>query len=358
MEASPSAKILSASQQWDLFSRKVLLPFSEHASLDLFFDGLHVSEIRVQEYLAFFEHHPVFLDQILRLDSLKNRITQWNEEEAKNPERKKVILERIINLLGKTPLRNLCAAVSISRATRSLLVKSKKDRPQFKASDLIKFAVKAEAFAESKSLPNHQEIFEAALVIDWLLQLIRHHKLSKEAEKYLEAQFNQSIKAGWIAHLLVSLQKKSKWDRLAFPSMFFILAGRGIQFWLFPRELDQNSYMEFSKKIEKDYAHDFRMMDECERSRFVHASTDWAALLATCFPRFAEVVPSLFYLSRATLLENTDQKELALILNLAWKISLQPGDRLILSEAEQKTLKTLKISADELEVTIARVWKK
>ncbi|MEK7689772.1 MAG: hypothetical protein AAB425_02000 [Bdellovibrionota bacterium] len=256
------------------------------------FDLVRNQEKKARDLMEVFQTNPALGDFVLKLDFLKDRVSQWTAEEGPEaPVDTQVFLARILGLLGKPASRNLIVNLSLLRRLKGALPRGEKDRILLLPSEQLKYAIASEAYCEDRGLAHPERAFEAGYHYDWILTLLAEEKggikkIPPDLLVYVQAMFNRSLLNARCAYGLAGLTKDFYYEREVFAATHLLGCGRMLMYIAFPKELDSRSWLAFVNECEKlkPRAARFFQLRETERFGFSHSLP--AALLSSITGRF------------------------------------------------------------------------
>jgi len=180
---------------------------------------------------------------ILRWDLLQPKLKEWREEFPEGRAPQALLLERTLLLIGKQAARNYIASLAVLKIA-GRLPRKKSDRFQIQPAETVKYALKAEAFAEENGLPESGMAFLAGLHFDLLKAALTAAQAPKEASSLIERDWEEWVKRAFYASLLGTRGHGIKKGETLFSLALLMRLGRVVQSARAPREVDAKYFSE------------------------------------------------------------------------------------------------------------------
>jgi hypothetical protein len=202
---------------------------------------------------------------------LAERMSEWVTENEGQSNRDQILLDRLLRLLGKTPVRNLIACASLER-----LVGDPDPKPSGGASQegpplgpgkdegkitvmpsrVIPFALAAESACADRGWVHPETAFEAGLHYDWLAALIKKRKAPPDEKAALDAAFKEGLGIARMAYELGHRVGSVQHGKFIVAAGLLLPIGKPLMASLFPSSLGEGSWAKFAKSCEGDACFD------------------------------------------------------------------------------------------------------
>ncbi len=315
--------------------------------------GVIVSEN--QAYLHFFQ----------KLDILQVRITEWlTEPEAPGQKRDLIILERIVNLLGKHAVRNVVACLSMNRLAGTL-PKKPNDVLTVSLKNQLKFALATEGFCQDHALAHTGWAFVGGYHYDVLKVILTKRKAPADVANSLDSVWSQGLKVAQIAYDLGRLLKNFSHDQRIFSAALVLPIGKILMSVLFPKELGAGSWNAFVTEAGKLKGSTQSVFLSSERRRFQTSQAEVSALYLSFFGLLSPIEKAVFFSQEPYYLKNIDRDlfKLSVLLSISQSIAsatFEAGKEpyLPLSSIQKKWLGEIKISEVDVMSIVREVARK
>ncbi len=250
-------------------------------------------EVHAEQLIPIVLENEFLTHFILRWDLLQPKLKEWREEFTEGRAPQSLLLERTLLLIGKQATRNYIASLAVLKIT-GRLPRKKSDRFQIQPAETVKYAIKAETFAEDNGLPESGMAFLAGLHFDLLRASLTAAQAPKEASTLIEREWDEWVKRAYYASLLGTRSHGIKKGETLFSLTLLMRLGRVVQAARAPRELETKSFTTFIKGFDERWISPF-LERKRERGSFEFTELEWGALLVATVnlaPQF--VAPLLF----------------------------------------------------------------
>jgi hypothetical protein len=218
---------------------------------------------------------------------LAERMSEWLTENEGMPNRNQILLDRLLRLLGKIPVRNLVACAQLDRmlgdsakGPGSGAAAGKPPGPgkeegkiTVTPSRVIPYALAAETLAQDKGWVNPQGAFNAGLHYDWLAAVLKKRSAPPDEKTALDAAFKEGLAVGRMANELGQRVGKIQHGKSLFAAGLLLPIGKALMTSLFPASLDERSWAKFVKFCDQagDRVFDYYLYSEHRRFPITHA---------------------------------------------------------------------------------------
>lgn len=290
--------------------------------------------------------NPAYVQFILRVDFLQNRINEWIAESPEGQANYPMILTRIFTLLGKQASRNLVACVRLNRIL-GVIPRKPGDRMPLLPKEQLKHAIAAEDFCLAKSFAFSETAFLGGLHFDFLQAAFTRSKASREALGAFPVQWLESLRTAHYAYEIGSRLKSFKWNHTVFAAALVIGVGKILMTALYPKELGTGSWAGLHAECEKLKYGRWVQFDLQEKKRFEVTHAELASLAASFWRFLGPVELAIRHYQNPYYLKarSPDQYTVSSILCLAHALAVGRP----FQEVHHRTLKSLGLPATAIQ---------
>jgi hypothetical protein len=236
---------------------------------------------------------------------LSERLKEWLSENEARANRDLLLLERILGLLGKAPVRNLIACARIERLLGESEALGVDEKIVVTPVTLLPFAVEAERICQDEGWLGPGEAFAAGFHYDCLAALAGKRGASPEDRAAVGAAFKEGLSLGRAAYELGhGVREIDQGDRL-FAAGLLLPIGKAVMAALFPKSAGAGAWIEFLKSCTAgEYSAELLLLRE--RRRFPVTHWEIGSLIASFGVVLQDLEKPIFFFSDPDRLKRTD----------------------------------------------------
>lgn len=322
--------------------RDYLAPLTPGKVLERFLEASFNTEVTSATLAKLVETNPLYAHYLQKLDILKEKVKQWQEETPKE-EGTARITQFIITLLGPAVTRNAILSTWITRRAGPGL--PRKDGVPFTIAPRtqLKYALVAFDYAEDNKLANRDLAYLSGFCFDWMAALVeKKGGAIKSEKKYIDEIWATAILSSRVAYELAAIPKNFKLSRYAFSATMMAFLGRFLMVVSFPK-----NWRDLVKHCGTHGPNAFLAMRILEGKRFAFTHAEAGSLCAGQLQMLKPAEPAIRFYQEPYLLKTKDPKssELAAIVQAAIRIT-ERGNPKDLPKDIMDNLKGLLTAAD------------
>ncbi|MFZ9595273.1 MAG: hypothetical protein ACO3A2_04260 [Bdellovibrionia bacterium] len=233
--------------------------------------------------------NPLYSESILAMEIIGPKVARWEEEEKENPKKNDILIDRVVQLLNKTGIRNSVAAIQLNRIRGQGLPRKKNDRFILDPKEQLRYALLAEEKCIDQDLPGSDQSFLAGYHYDLLSNLYVARKAPKELLEMLDKSWAEGEKNAQVALEVASLLKSFYYTHFIVAACLLAPIGKVLMAEMFPKDLGEGSWGSFTKLCQKQERFTYLAQWIGEYRRFSITYADLSAL----FMSFARLLPSI-----------------------------------------------------------------
>jgi hypothetical protein len=304
--------------------------------------------IRAQDLGKLLLADPGYSHYLFAQSFLSERMTEWMGDTKEQANRKEILLDRILGLMGKTSIRNLIACARTDRLLGNPVVTEGEEKISVTPSRMIPFALEAEKICEDKNWLFPEVAFRSGLHYDWLSAIIKKRNGPPDEKAVLEAAFKEGLVLAKGAYLLGHKIKDIKLAKFLFSAGLLLPIGKVLMACLFPKSDGDKSWAKFIADCDAALFRksDFYQFLEARRFSVTHQE------LSSLFINFAGLVreteKALYFARNPDDLKRVDPNlyQLSSIISLLERIAMSAEAQL--EPHHQTWMKANKVSAEAL----------
>jgi len=295
----------------------------------------------VRELIPLFEKNAALRHFMLKLNFLADKIAQWRSEVPENVDYEAVILDRILSLLGKNPVRNIVACIAMNRALGANLPRKLRDPGlSIDYTTQLPFALAAEEYCNEKKVMHSDMAFNGGLLYDWMNTLLTRKKASVDQRVVVRDAFNEGFAIARVSYRLAQQMRRIRHHRFVFGGGLLVPIGKIPMSMIFSKELRERSW---AKLVEDCAGHPrgrLAAMSTYEARRLPLRHLEVSALVASFGETFAPVEAAIAAVDHPYYLDAIDPGLAALagLWSVARAAALMPEGRLSLSISQENFL--------------------
>lgn len=303
--------------------RDYLGPLTPGKVLERFLEASFNKEVTPAALAKLIETNPVYAHFLQKLDILKEKVKQWQEEQGKD-EGTLRITQFIITLLGSAVTRNAILSIWITRRAGPGL--PRKDGVPFVVAprNQLKYALAADDYAEENKLTHRDLAYLSGFCFDWTCALIeKKGGAIKSEKKYVDEIWGQAILASRIAYELSAIPKNFKMSRYAFAATMMTFLGRFFMVISFPKKGKDSGWRDLIKHCTSHGPNSFLALRTLEARRYAFTHAEAGSLCAGQIQLLKPAEPAIRFYQEPYLLKSKDPKsfELASVVLAAIRIA-------------------------------------
>lgn len=186
--------------------------------------------------------NPAHAHFLLSLGLVASRIAEWDSSENNLPNRRELYVERLVALLGKTPVRNLVGCMRIARLTTGRLPTKSGMTPTLSPREQLKYALMAEDDCEAREVPAANLAFAAGLHYDWICALATAAKAPPEVVGVVAESFAEAQQLARLAFRLGRRLKVFKHGDQAYAAALLVPLGNSLMAATYPKSIGAGSW--------------------------------------------------------------------------------------------------------------------
>jgi hypothetical protein len=249
-------------------------------------------DVRAEDLAPLLVTDPKYRNYLFAQTFLAERMSEWLTENDGMPNRDRILLDRLLRLLGKIPVRNLVACAQMESLLGDAAKKKSgaggpapgpgKDEGKITVtpSAVIPYALAAEAYCQDKGWVHPDHAFSAGLHYDWLVALLKKRGAPPDEKTALDAAFKEGIATGGMAYELGQRVGKVQHGKFLFASGMLLPIGKALMASIFPTSLGDRAWGKFAKSIDQAGDLAFDLLRYTEHRTFPITHAELSSLIA------------------------------------------------------------------------------
>lgn len=188
------------------------------------------------------EKNPAHAHFLLSLGLVASRIAEWDSSEGALSNRRELYLERLVALLGKTPVRNLVGCMRIARLSAGRLPTKTGATPTLSPREQLKYALMAEDDCDARDIPGPNLAYAAGLHYDWICALAAAAKAPPEVVAVVAEAFAEALQLARLAFRLGRRLKVFKHGDQAYAAALLLPLGNPLMAAMYPKSIGGGSW--------------------------------------------------------------------------------------------------------------------
>lgn len=194
---------------------------------------------------------------------LAERMSEWLTENEGMPNRDRILLNRLLRLLGKIPVRNLVVCAQLDAMLGDAAKKKsggggvpapgpgkEEGKITVVPSAVMPYALAAETYCQDKGWVHPDHAFSAGLHYDWLAALLKKRSAPPDEKAALDAAFKEGIATGGMAYELGQRVGKVQHGKFLFATGLLLPIGKALMASVFPSSLGERAWAKFAKSVD------------------------------------------------------------------------------------------------------------
>jgi hypothetical protein len=337
-------------------------------------------DVRAEDMAPLLDGDATYRSYLFAQTFLAERMSEWLSENEGAPERNRILLDRLLRLLGKTPVRNLVACARIGRvveaaekagavqgaktadgASKGPALGPGKDEGKISVtpSRVIPCALAAENLCQEKGWVNPQGAFAAGLHYDGLAALLKARAAPPDEKSALDAAFKEGTLIGKMAYELGQRVGKVQHGRYLFAAGLLLPVGKALMGSLYPASLDAKSWAKFVKACDQAGERAPELLLFGERRRFAVTHAELSSLVANFGALLRPIEKAIYFYPEPYLLKRADADlyQLSSVLSVAARMARFKEQRPPLEAFHESWLKANGIDAGTLKLAASAALK-
>ena len=314
--------------------------------------SLSDENLRAQALAPVLSSDPAYVRYLLAQSFLAERMAEWAAEngEKNAPLGYSVLLERILGLLGKAPIRNLIAC---ARQDRLAKLPAKPENPDDKVSVTpskeLPFALAAETLCQDKGWIHPERAFDAGLHYDWLAALLSARKGPPDEKTALASAFKEGLLLAKTAYCLGQALPDMRLGADLFSAGLLAPLGKVVMACLYPASANP-SWAAFAKECDAAGNHQLDHYAFREHRKFPVTHPQLSALLVSfgAVSRGVDKAVAFYLWPEALRHSGADIFQLASALSVAARMARHGDKQIPLESFHERWLLANGITADAL----------
>jgi hypothetical protein len=296
--------------------RNYLVPLYPGRSLSRTLDVVSDETLRVHALSPVLERNQAYSQMLISLNFLSKRVSEWEAEGHHPADRERIILGRVLGLLGKSAARNFVACIRFGRIVGKGLPRKAQEKAQFNnPRDVIKLAITAEEFCQERKWIHSEYAFEAGLHYDFLSGLLTARKAPAEAVRSVEETFKEGLRIARIAYGIGQKIENVPHGNRLFGAALLVPSGKILMQLIYPKTSQDRSWAAWLKESEKMPPEVKVHQATLENRRFEWNHAELSSLIASSFARLRPLSAAIRYYQEPYYLKEA-QPELHLLAGL------------------------------------------
>jgi hypothetical protein len=314
--------------------------------------------VRAPSLAPLFQSAPKYRDFLLGQTYLAERLTAWTEETAELPDRERIILDHVLGLLGKVPVRNVVACAVVTNllepaSSGSGTVPEKKiaGRP----AQLIPFALEAEQLCQDRGWVGPNNAFCAGLHYDWVAAIVKKRAGPPEEKGAVISAFKEGLLTARVAYQIAQGLREFRLGKYLFPAGLLLPIGKALMACTFPAPLQNKSWSKFLADCDQAGVMKTDFLQFMERRRFPFTHAELSSLLVNFAAMLRNVEKALYFYPEAYRLKRTDPDlyQLSVLLSVSTRLVSAGTNKPVLEPFHLEWMNTQKLTEEKLKAAFS-----
>lgn len=295
--------------------------------------------VRAQELAPLIDQDAGYRGFLFAQTFLAERMSEWQTDSKDLPNRNQILLERILGLLGKVPVRNLIACAHVERILGATQPVDEEAKISVVPSKIIPFALEAERVCQDNGWVSPESAFCAGLHYDWLAAVIKKRNGTPDDKSALSASFKEGLATAKTAYALGQHISEFELGKHLYAAGLLLPLGKAVMACLFPKSGGDKSWASFVRRCEGTGDHVFEYFQITESRRFPVTHAELSSLLVNFGALHRGLEKALCFYADPERLRRADSAlyQLASLLSVAVRIA-RPGGQKARARAISGTL--------------------
>lgn len=289
--------------------------------------------MKAQDLYSIITGNRAYAHFIMSMPMLSARMTDWREEKMPSRDFERVIITRILGLLGKSAVRNTVVSIRLNRIADFGLPKKKNEMVKIATTQQLKFSLFAEEFCVDQHYIHPDQAFLAGVHYDWLGMIMNRRGASREVKNYLDDVFREGLRTAIFAYTLGTRLKKTPKEKELFASGLLLPIGKMLMALMFPRE-HPSTWIGFLNDVDLHADAKVDALINNQLPRYPVTSFEMSGVFIDHLQLFRHVEPAIRLAHSPYLVESSDPElsDLAVLLGIANRVvqlelSDKPADK-------------------------------
>ena len=306
--------------------------------------------VRAQELAPLINSDPGYRAYLFAQTFLSERMTRWEAESGALPNKNELMLERILGLLGKAPVRNLVACAHVERILGSMDPLGADQKIVVTPAKLIPFALEAERICQDNGWMSHEAAFCAGLHFDWLAAAIKKRNGTADEKSAPAAAFKEGLATAKTAYELGQRLRQFELGKHLFAAGLLLPVGKPVMACLFPKSAGDRSWSSFVHQCERAGDHVFDYYQFVEARRFPATHAELGSLLVNFGAILRKLEKSIQFHIDPERLRRADPElyQLASLLSVSVRMTRSGDKKPVLDPFQERWLQANRIDSGAL----------
>lgn len=319
--------------------------------------------VKAQDLYPIITRNRAYAHFIMSLPMLSARMSDWRDEKIPGRDFERVIITRILGLLGKSAVRNTVVAIRLNRIADFGLPKKKNEMVKIATAQQLRFSIFVEEFCVDQHYIHPDQAYLAGVHYDWLGMILNRRGASREVKNYFDDVFREGLRTAIFAYTLGTRLKKTPKEKELFASGLLLPIGKMLMALMYPRE-HGSTWIGFLNEVDLHGEAKVDALIMKQLSKYPLTSFEMSGLFVDHLQLFKNVEQAIRLAHSPYLIQSADPElsDLAILLGIAnrlvqLELSEKPADKrrpdetvaFLLDAAQVEWLKKNKISFLDLQ---------